>query len=252
MARPALHALLAVCILTSGCSLLAADHTREDRAVGTLENATETLEATETYRFESQMTVTAAGDGRTERVDVEVTGAVDAASRKMRQTVTRDGESRRAFVRNQTVYRECAPPWDGWGVEEPEEHDRWLNRTPAVRQLSLLESGSLYWNGTETVGGDRAFVVTGEPSADALSEYRTDQSQPLFGGPSISDIELRAWVDADTNRLLRTELRFTVSEGDRSATATMRTTFSDYGEPVSVELPAEARTNQHELGCPGE
>lgn len=252
MVRPVLHALLAVCVLTSSCSLLAADHTREDRAVGTLENVTETLAATETYRFESHMSVTAAGDDRTERVDVEVTGAVDAASRKMHQTATRDGESRRAFVLNRTAYRECAPPWDGWAVDEPEENDRWLNRTPAVRQLSLLKSGSLYWNGTETADGDRAFLVTGEPSADALKEYRADKSQPLFGGPSVSDIELRAWVDADTDRLLRTELRFTVSEGDRSATAIMRTTFSDYGEPVSVELPAEARTNQHELGCPGE
>ena len=252
MARLALHALLAVCVLTAGCSLLGTDHTREERAVTALDNTTDTLTATETYRFESKMTVIAATDSRTERIDVGLTGAVDVADHKMRQKATRDGESRRAFVLNRTVYQECAPPWDGWAVEDPAEDVRWLNQTPAARQLSLLESGSLYWNGTEPVDGERAVVVTGEPTVDALTEYREDRSQPVFGGPSIEDPELRAWVDADTGRLLRTELRFTVSKGDNSATATMTTTFADYGDPVSVELPAEARTNQYELGCPGE
>ncbi|MFC7019680.1 MULTISPECIES: hypothetical protein [Haloarcula] len=252
MDRPALHALLAVCVLTAGCSLFAPDHTREERAVGTLDDATDALESTESYRFESHMTVTTSADGRSERVDVDLTGAVDVADREMYQQATRDGESRRAFVLNRTVYRECAPPWDGWAVEDPAEDDRWLNQTTAARQLSLLESGSLYWNGTESVDGERTVVVTGQPTVDALTEYRDDQSRPVFGGPNIEDPELRAWIDADTGRLLRTELRFTVSKGDNSATATMTTTFGDYGDPVSVELPDEARSNQYELGCPGE
>ncbi|MFC7028384.1 hypothetical protein ACFQJ5_13810 [Halomicroarcula sp. GCM10025324] len=252
MARFALHALLVVCVLTSGCSLFGPDYTREDRAVEALENATSTHSATDTYRFESHMTVTSAADGRTERVDIALTGTVDVAARTLRQEAIRDSESRRTFVVNRTVYRECAPPWDGWAVEESDDTVQWVNRTPAVRQLSLLESGSLYWNGTETVDGDRAVVLTGEPSSDALTEYQDDQSRPLFGGPRIDGVELRAWIDADTKRLLRTELRFTVSNRDNSATATMETTFSDYGESVSIDVPSEARTNQYNLGCPGE
>lgn len=252
MARPALHALLAVCVLTAGCSLLSPDHTREARAVGALDNATDTLAATETYHFESDMAVTASADGRTERVDIDLAGGVDVATREMRQNATSDGVSRRAFVLNRTVYRECTPPWDGWAVEEFDDDVEWVNRTPAVRQLSLLESGSLYWNGTEIVDGEPAVLLTGEPTADALAEYRDEKSQPLFGGPSVDDAELRAWLDADTGLPRRTELRFTVSERDATATATMTTTFGDYGEPVSVDLPAEARTNQYELGCPGE
>lgn len=252
MARPVLHALLAVCVLTAGCSLLGSDHTREARAVGALGNATDAISSTDSYRFESDMTVTATVDSRTERVDIDLAGAVDSTAREMRSNATSDGESRRTFVVNRTVYRDCAHPWDGWAAEELDDDAEWVTRTPAVRQLSLLESGSLYWNGTETVDDERAVVITGEPTADALTEYQDDQSQPLFGGPSVDDAELRAWLDATTGRLLRTKLRFTVSDGDNTATATMTTTFGDYGDPVSVDLPAEARTNQYELGCPGE
>ncbi|WP_435345962.1 hypothetical protein [Haloarchaeobius sp. HRN-SO-5] len=254
MARLALHALLVVCVLTAGCSTLGfgPDPTREERAVGALDNATAALASTESYQFESDMTVAVTADGRSEQVDLDLTGAVDAAARKMRSNTTSDGESRRAFVLNRTVYRECAPPWDGWAVEERDDDGEWMSQTPAVRQLSLLESGSLYWNGTETVDGEQAVVLSGEPTADALTQYQDERSQPVFGGPSIDDVELRAWLDADTGRLLRTELRFAVSEGGNTATVTMTTTFGDYGEPVSVDLPAEAQTDPYELGCPGE
>lgn len=89
-------------------------------------------------------------------------------------------------------------PWNGWAVEELDGDVEWVNRTPAVRQLSLLESGSLYWNGTEIVDGERAVVITGEPTADTLTEYQDEKSQLPFGGPSVDDAELRARLNADT------------------------------------------------------
>lgn len=252
MARPALQALLAVCLLTTGCSALGPDHTREERAVEVLDNARDSLASTDSYTFESHMTITASdAEGRTEVVTTGLTGAVDTSAQKMRSNGTSGDQSRETFVLNRTVYRECTDRWGGWGVTELEDGSNWTERTPAARQLSLLESGSLYWNGTETVDGNRAVVITGEPTADALTQYQNDQPQPLSGGPNVEDVELRAWLDADTGRPLRTELRFTISQNGNTATATMTTTFDAYGDPVSVELPAEARTNQHELGCPG-
>lgn len=252
MARPALHALLAVCLVTAGCSVLGPDYTRQERAVAALNDAHNATAAVQTYRFESDMTVTATADGRTERVDVDLTGAVDTANRTMRTNATRDGESRRSFVLNRTVYRECASPWDGWGVEDVDDGGEWSEQTPAVRQLSLLESGSLYWNGTRTVDGERVAVVTGEPSTDALTEYQDDRPTPVFGGPSVEDPRIRARLDADTGRLLWTEFSFTVADGDTTASATMTTTFGDYGDPVSVDLPEDARSDPYELGCPGQ
>ncbi|MFB6165348.1 MAG: hypothetical protein ABEJ31_09345 [Haloarculaceae archaeon] len=252
MARPALHALLAVCLLTAGCSVLGPDHTRDERAEAALENATDALAATETYRFESNLSVSATADSRTKRIDARVTGVVDAAARAVRSNTTSDGESRRTYVLNRTVYRECVSPWDGWGVEDLDDDTEWASRTVAHRQLSLLETGSLYWNGTETIDGERVAVVTGEPTTDALADYRNERSQPLLGGASVDDAELRAWIDPDTGRLRRTRLHVTVSKGDNSAATTAVTTFGEYGEPVTIDLPDGARTNQHELGCPGD
>lgn len=252
MARLALHALLAVCLVTAGCSVLGPDYTREERAVAALDDATNATAEVRTYRFESEMTVTATTDGRTERVDVDLTGAVDTAARAMRSNATIDGETRRTFVQNRTAYRECAQPWDGWGMTELDAETKWAEQTPAVRQLSLLESGSLYWNGTRTVDGERVVVVTGEPSTDALTEYQEDRPTSVFGGPSVEDPRVRARFDADTGRLLWTEFTFTVSGEGSTADATMTTAFGDYGDPVSVAPPAEATTDPYELGCPGE
>lgn len=252
MARLALHALLAVCLVTAGCSVFAPDHTREARAVAALDDATNATAAAQTYRFESAITVTATTDGRTERFDTDLTGAVDTGAREMRTNATRDGQTRRSVLVNRTSYRECPPPWGGWAVEERDEETPWADHTPAVRQLSLLESGSLYWNGTRTLDGERVTVITGVPTEAALTEYQDDRRTRTFGGPSIEEPRLRAYLDTESGRLLRTALSFTVAGGDGTATATMSTTFSEYGDPVAVDVPEEAQTDPYELGCPGE
>lgn len=249
MDRHALYVAVAASVLLAGCSLLGPDHTRDERAVETLENATDSIESVDSYRFASELTV--ATDDYGEQIDVSLSGAVNASTRETRSTATLDGESVRSFVSNQTAYQECQSPWSGWGVEELDDGE-WMDRTPAVRQLSLLESGSLYWNGTDTVRGEQAFVITSEPTADALTTYREERSGSLFGGPSFDETRLRAWLDSDTGRPLQTELQFTVSDGGESAEATMTTTFADYNAPVSVDIPVAVHTNQHESGCPGE
>lgn len=249
MNRPALHVAVAVCVLLAGCSLLGPSHTREERATGALDNASATLDGTETYRFDSDMSVVATADGRTERVDVAVTGAIDVPAREMRTNATIEGETYRSYLLNRTVYQECAGTvWD-WGTREVETN--WSVQTPARRQIDLLRSGSLYWNGTTTVDGESALLLTGEPTGKAITRYQERRSQSLLGGPSVENARMRVWLDAETYRPIKTDLRFEVEEGGNTATATVTSRFTDYGAPVSIEVPAEARDDPLEMGCPG-
>ena len=248
MNRPALHVALAVCVLLAGCSLLGPSYTREERATRGLDNASATLDGAETYRFDSDMSVVATADGRTERVDIDLTGAIDVGAREMRTNTTLEGETYRSYLLNRTVYQECADPWP-WGKSETETN--WSVQTPARRQLDLLRSGSLYWNGTVDLDGESALLLTGEPTGEAITRYQERQSRSLLGGPSVENARIRVWLDPETYRPRKTDLRFEVKEGGNTATARVTSHFTDYGAPVSVEVPAEAREDPLEMGCPG-
>jgi hypothetical protein len=247
--RPALHVAVAVCVLLAGCSLLGASHTREERATRALDNASATLDGTETYRFESEMSVVATADDRTERVDIGLTGAVDVGAHEMRTNATLEGETYRSYLLNRTVYQECAGTvWD-WGTRETETN--WSVQTPARRQLALLRSGSLYWNGTVDIDGESALLLTGEPTGEAITRYQERRSRSLLGGPSVENARMKVWLDPETSRPVKTDLRFEVKEGGNTATARVRSRFADYGTPVAVEVPTEARDDPLEMGCPG-
>jgi hypothetical protein len=231
--------------------MLGPDHTRETEAEQRLDAATDALNATDTYRFETDITVVASGEDRTERVDVEATGGVNLATRVMWANATHDDETRRSYTLNRTVYRECGERWNGWGVEELNDDADWASHTPAVRQLSLLASGSLYHNGTDTVDGREAVLLVGEPTAEAVTQYQERRSRSLFGGPSVENAEVRVWLDPQTNRPIKSDVRFEVSGGGGSATAEVTTRFTGYDDPVSVTNDAAASDTVYDLGCPG-
>lgn len=252
MNHPALLGALALLVVLAGCTgILADDPPRDEQAVASIDETRDALDAVETYRYETDLRVTATADGRTERVDARVEGAVNATARRMNSTSESESQTRHAVLVNRTAHRECPRPWSFWAVENQSAED-WDALTPAYRQLSLLDSGALRHEGTATVGGRNATLVVGEPPASALRRYNEGGSQPLFGGPEISDATLEVWIDDETGLPLRTRLRFTVSSREGSATARMDTRFDGYGEPVTVEVPEEALADPLEHGCPGE
>ena len=209
------------------------------------------LEDVETYRYETDLRVRVTADGRTERVHARVSGAVDAAERRLNSTSEMDGRTREAYLLNRTVYRQCPRVGSFWGVENETAED-WDALTPAHRQLSLLESGDLRHAGGATVDGRAATHLVGEPTDEALRRYNEDRNQPVFGGPEIHDVRMEVWIGNETDLPLRTRLRFSISSGDGSGSARMETHFSAYGDPVSIEVPEEAFENQLELGCAGD
>ncbi|WP_135365330.1 LolA-like protein [Halosimplex halophilum] len=252
MDRPALHLAVAACLLLAGCSVLGPDHTREERAVAALADAREAVNDTDTYRFDGDLRVVATADGRTERVEASLNGTVDAAERRMHSTTVREGEAYEAYVVDRTAYRQCGGPMgmDMWGVENVSADD-WRMGTPAARQLALLESGSLFHNGTRTLDGREAVLLVGRPTTDALTRYQERRDRSLLGGPSVDDAEVRVWLDPETNRPLRSAVRFAVSQGGNTASATVDMRFADYGADISVDVPVIPDDRTWGTGCPG-
>ncbi|WP_459194342.1 LolA-like protein [Halosimplex sp. J119] len=249
MRRPALHLAVAVCLVLAGCSLLGPDHTRDDRAESALADARDAMNETDTYRFDGDLSVVATADGRTERVDVRVNGTVDATERRIHGFSERDGEVFESYLHNRTRYQECGTMTGLWGVDEREADD-WSTLTPAARQLALLESGSLSYNGTETLDGEEATLLVGEPTSEALTQYQKRRSRSLFGGPNVENAEVRVWLDEETDRLRKTHFQFEVSGNGNTATASTTMRFTDYGADVDVDVPVIPENKQWPE-CPG-
>jgi len=256
MVRRALPLLLALCLVTAGCSALGPDYVREDRAESTLAAANAALAETETYRFEADATVVATSDDESQRVDLRAAGNVSLTERRMggRTNVSGGGDryrqSTESYLLNRTRYRECSSRAREWGADESAT-ENWSTLTPAGRQLTLLESGSLLYNGTTTVDGREATLLVGEPTEDALTLYQQRRSESLPDGPGIENARLEAWFDAETDRPIRTTLTFEVSGGDASASTSLTTRYRDYGRPVTVDPPAELLSDPPEFTCPG-
>lgn len=251
MDRRAFYVLLALCVLLSGCSILGEESVRQERAVTALEDARTTANETETYRYTADLRVVASADDRTQQVEADLRGRINVSDRRMASNTSLQGETLATYVDGGTVYQECGNMAMPWGVENVSTAGEWRTGTPIVRQLSLLESGSLYHNGTETLDGAEATVLVGKPTTEALTRYQERRSENVADSANVEDPTLRVWLDPDTGRLLQSQLRFDVTGGDASASATLTSEFDGYGEPVSVTVPAEATRQEGEFPCPG-
>jgi len=247
MRRLALLAVAAVVVL-AGCGMLGSDPdpTREQRAVDTLDNATDALAEVETHRSNSELSVTAGN----RRVTGETSSIVDFEERRARTTGTIQGTETASYLVNNTAYVDCQQPW-GWGMEEFDSDEDWAAiASPAARQLSMLDSGDLYWNGAETVDDTEAILLTGSPSEASFD-------QPSVGGSSslddanLDDATVRLWLDTENYRPIRSDIEFVISAEGESATATVTTEFDSYDEPVTIDVPDEATRDPREHGCPG-
>lgn len=252
MARPALLVAVALLALTAGClSTLADPPGREDRAEATLDDAQAALDSVETYRYDGTARMVATDGAREERVEFKLEGAVDVSAQRGRSRAVSDRENRSAYVVGERVYEECSVVAVSWGVENRTIEGDWVETTPAGRHLELLESGSLRVAGGGSVDGRDATVLAGRPSTGALERYVEVTPRRLVGGPTLQRPRVRVWVDNRTARPLKSVLTFEVTDGERTASADVRTRYRAYDEPVSIELPEEALEEPWSGGCPG-
>ena len=249
MSRPVLLALLVVLgFALAGCTVLESEPTREDEAVDALADAMAAAEDVETYEYESDMTVT---DG-TDSIHASMVGTVDLEGEAAHTIVTYQGETHESYQIGDTTYRECPDPWGGWGVEHGESDADWLTGTPLGSHLALLASGDLSYEGVETVDDRETVHLVGSPPPSEFDDDASGGTSPLdFGGPSVDDVTVEIWLDAETDLPVKATVEFEVSERGETVTSTVTTTFGAYDETESVELPHEVADDARDDGCPG-
>ncbi|WP_262180767.1 hypothetical protein [Haloarcula laminariae] len=252
MRRPSLQVALAVLLVLAGCSMFGSEPVRESDAVDRLDAAGERVDAVSSYRY--NVTIDASTTAGDERVTGHGVGAVNATSQRQVANMSFDGERSVNYLDNRTGFTECRGPLgDGlWGRQQRSTESEWVALTPVGRQLDLLSTGDLYYNGTETVGGRDVTHISGEPSDEVLSERGVgSRNAPVFGSSNVDSVTVDLWLDTATDRPVRSAIRVVVSADGETATATLTFRYRDYGDRVRVSVPDSVREDALSTGCPG-
>jgi len=251
--------LVLVAVGLTGClSSVNADEVRDD--------SLDKMEETETYSFDMEMNMSMDGlGGEMNGFSVGMTGegVVNESSERMRMSSTVDigeGAEQETYIVNDTVYTKSGMGEDERWYKmdsESEVSQRWNSSAPAGDYEEILEISDVSHEGTETVDGESAYVLSLDPDPDEYTELlkerlngaTADGAPPLFGdgGATVDDASARYWISEETGHVLRTESEMDLSFGgsgaseDVSATVELDLRMYDHGEEVSVELPDEAR-----------
>ena len=249
MRRPLLHVAVAVLLVLAGCSVLADDPVREPAAVDRLNATQDRVDDVSSYRY--NMTVNASSSGSSRRIDGHGVGAVNVTTKRKVINASLDGTRAVTYIDNRTAYTECQFPGTGWGRQSLSAESGWTELTVLGRQLALLSTGDLYHNGTERIDGQEVVHLSGRPTDDALSGDDGSSSVSVFDSSKADEVTVHLWVDAETNRPVRTDLRVVSRANDETATATLAVRYRGYGDPVRISIPEEARDPFYDTGCPG-
>lgn len=249
--------VLAVCLvsLLTGCSALLSDgpSPSDERAVTAIEAANSSVSNVKTYRFEMDIHVSASDGENSQTVQVDGSGEVNVSAKRMRVTTRTREQEIDSYVDGYKSYQGCQEPWDGYAVENVSRSEPWATATPLHRQLTLFERSNVYWEGNETVAGNRTVLVSASPSADTIQSVmdRGGASDVAVNRGSLENATARLWIDPDTNRPVKSELKLHLSRRGATATATVTLSYADYGEATSITIPPAVSDDPYELGCPG-
>ena len=244
---------LVVLLVLAGCNGGVSHPPSDDRALDALNRTETALESVETYRFATEMRVTASKGDRSRSITVTGEGAVDVPNRRIHAVTEVESETLDSYVDGYTSYTECADPWGGWGVENLSESASWRSFAPAGRQVELFDRANVYWRGNATVDGNRTHLLVAYPSKKTLVDLqrRGRATAPDLQGANLKNVTVKLWVDAETGLPAKSLLSIRLKQDGATAVARATNTYSGYGDAVNVTVPDSTRTDPWETGCPG-
>lgn len=221
-----------------------------------------------TYRTETdlEVTATASEDGTFARVEANTTERAQY-DREAEVAYSQSNTMSRIFLANSEEGLEDASPLteqrqvnETWHVdgtsysrteENPDEEgsvtrDMGEQSFEEVDTLSDVDSlvGVLDTDKVSRERQDGAYVYAFETDDTAVAETfleRVSDGSVDLSELTVQSVAVRVEISADTYRLTAMELRFrfTSPESNAEATANATVTVSEYGEPVTVEVPEE-------------
>lgn len=251
--KPVLLALLLVLTLPlAGCAGLTDGDTDDDRDTDSdvdgeqLRTASiDAMNSVETVRITQNVTMDLGG----QPVTTESEGVMDVGAEKARFTTTTSSDVGSEFERTQyiigdTMYLEFEA-LGGWVKQNLSGFNGWSNNQFA-QQERLLGNASLEVTGQQTVDGNEVYVTELDVDSETLNALFNAQagnvSSQLASGVSFDDVSVTQHIDVETNRIRYANIEYSLTARGQELTFSLEQRFSEFDEPVDIQLPEEAKS----------
>lgn len=239
--------------------------------------AVDALAEAETYKFDTDMSITMDVIGGTEpgrmSMGADGTGAIDSVNREMQMamnmTMNVPGQSEQEmgmeiYIVGEWVYVKMSVPLMGeqW-MKTKLTPEMWEMQKQVDQQIELLKTATeVKLVGSELVDGTDCYVFDIIPDVEKLAEFLAQQQG--MQGMDLEDIEnleelfektsmsIREWIAKDSSLLMRAQahmlmevtpedVELTLEDFDRmTMDFSIDMTIRDYNQPITIELPPEA------------
>ncbi len=239
--------------------------------------AVDALAEAETYKFDTDMSITMDVIGGTEpgrmSMGADGTGAIDSVNREMQMamnmTMNVPGQSEQEmgmeiYIVGEWVYVKMSVPLMGeqW-MKTKLTPEMWEMQKQVDQQIELLKTATeVNLVGSELVDGTDCYVFDIMPDVEKLAEFLAQQQG--MQGMDLEDIEnleelfektsmsIREWIAKDSSLLMRAQahmlmevtpedVELTLEDFDRmTMDFSIDMTIRDYNQPITIELPPEA------------
>lgn len=245
----ALLVLLALSVGLAGCTGMdGGDGGNSDGNLSEAErlqqDAIAAMQDVDTYAVTRQTNASGVPAPGVASVQVSAEGTFDRAARRAHQTQTQtrtstQGETQTStlelYLVGNTTYRNVLGTWQS----QPTPAGTWQTTT----QSEPLQDAEVTIAGEETINGYETTVLQVEPDEAALQQLAQNQTATGETGGTAANITtatIRQYVATEEpHYLVRTELDMSIERDNQTTTVDQTTTFDDFGEDVSIDLPPE-------------
>jgi hypothetical protein len=241
-------------------------------------NAVTAIQGTKYFKYDMEfsmsLTMPFEGTIKTMTMKETATSSVDLQGKKMASvmdmTLAMPGEDSKEmageiYLVDGWMYMKAAVSGTGDQWTKMKLTDElWAAQSQFTNMADFLKTPTnLEITGSENIGGVDCYVVNVVPGANALMSWTTGQMQSMQGQSSLQGMNLseilkgflvKEWIAKDSFSIVRQQIDLSLdmasvmptsptnSASQMSMEMSALLNYRDYGEPVDIQLPAEALT----------